>query len=112
MTNMMQWKTLLSQKRLNKNNPSTTIEARSEFHKDYDRIVFSSAFRRLGRKTQVHPLSHNNHIHTRLTHSIEVGSVGRSLGLIVGEFTIRHNVALEQLFMPYQANSAATVSVF
>ena len=90
---MMQWQPLLSQKRLNKNNSSTAVEARSEFHKDYDRIVFSSAFRRLGRKTQVHPLSHNDHIHTRLTHSIEGGSVGRSLGLIVGEF-LRKNTYL------------------
>lgn len=57
---------------------------RSHFHKDHDRVVFSSAFRRLGRKTQVHPLSLNDHIHTRLTHSIEVASVGRSLGLMVG----------------------------
>tara|TARA_R110001583_G_C5629391_1_gene406878 strand:+ start:77 stop:1396 length:1320 start_codon:yes stop_codon:yes gene_type:complete len=83
---MMQWNSLLSQNRFNKDKLQTAVEARSEFHKDYDRIVFSSAFRRLGRKTQVHPLSNNDHIHTRLTHSIEVGSVGRSLGLIVGEF--------------------------
>ena len=58
---------------------------RSRFHKDHDRIIFSSAFRRLGRKTQVHPLALNDHIHTRLTHSVEVGSVGRSLGIQVGE---------------------------
>jgi dGTPase len=83
---MMQWNSLLSQNRFNRDKLQPAVEARSEFHKDYDRIVFSSAFRRLGRKTQVHPLSNNDHIHTRLTHSIEVGSVGRSLGLIVGEF--------------------------
>ena len=58
---------------------------RSPFHKDHDRIIFSGAFRRLGRKTQVHPVSSNDHIHTRLTHSLEVGCVGRSLGMRVGE---------------------------
>jgi dGTPase len=58
---------------------------RSPFHKDHDRIIFSGAFRRLGRKTQVHPVSSNDHIHTRLTHSLEVSCVGRSLGMRVGE---------------------------
>lgn len=58
---------------------------RSPFHKDQDRIVFSSAFRRLDRKTQVHPLSENDHVHSRLTHSLEVSCVGRSLGFQVGE---------------------------
>ena len=84
----MNWEKLLSKKRLNKKSTSNKPKSdfRSEFHKDYDRIVFSSAFRRLGRKTQVHPLSNNDHIHTRLTHSIEVGSVGRSIGHNVGAF--------------------------
>ena len=49
-----------------------------------DRVVFSAAFRRLAHKTQVHPLSDNDHVHTRLTHSIEVASVGRSMGTIIG----------------------------
>jgi len=56
------------------------------FHRDYDRIIFSNSFRRLSNKTQVHPLSKNDHVHDRLTHSLEVASVGRSLGLRVGEF--------------------------
>ncbi len=59
---------------------------RSSFHKDYDRIIFSNSFRRLSKKTQVHPLSKNDHVHNRLTHSLEVASVGRSLGLSAGEF--------------------------
>jgi len=59
---------------------------RSSFHKDYDRLIFSNSFRRLAKKTQVHPLSNNDHVHNRLTHSLEVASVGRSLGLKVGEF--------------------------
>lgn len=57
---------------------------RHAFHVDYDRLVFSNAFRRLGRKTQVHPFAKNDHTHNRLTHSVEVSSVGRSLGNTVG----------------------------
>ncbi|QGX40376.1 deoxyguanosinetriphosphate triphosphohydrolase [Permianibacter aggregans] len=82
---MMQWQTLLTPHRSHHELESEPEIGRSHFHKDHDRVVFSSAFRRLGRKTQVHPLSLNDHIHTRLTHSVEVGSVGRSLGLMAGE---------------------------
>jgi dGTPase len=82
----MDWSKLLSKKKLSHSLEQTEDKSRSEYHKDYDKIVFSSAFRRLGRKTQVHPLSNHDHIHTRLTHSIEVGSVGRSLGIMVGNF--------------------------
>lgn len=57
---------------------------RTDFHIDYDRVVFSRAFRRLGRKTQVHPFAKSDHTHNRLTHSVEVASVGRSLGNHVG----------------------------
>jgi dGTPase len=82
---VMQWDKLLTSQRYGHGPLSGQELGRSHFHKDHDRIVFSSAFRRLGRKTQVHPLALNDHIHTRLTHSIEVGSVGRSLGIRVGE---------------------------
>ena len=58
--------------------------ARSPFLQDRDRIIYSSSFRRLARKTQVHPLVRNDHIHTRLSHSLEVSSVGRSLGAMAG----------------------------
>jgi dGTPase len=81
----MQWDRLLTAQRYGHEQVSPQEIGRSHFHKDNDRIVFCSAFRRLGRKTQVHPLALNDHIHTRLTHSIEVGSVGRSLGIRVGE---------------------------
>lgn len=81
----MQWDRLLTTKRYGHEQVTPEEIGRSHFHKDHDRIIFSSAFRRLGRKTQVHPLALNDHIHTRLTHSIEVGSVGRSLGIRVGE---------------------------
>lgn len=81
----MNWQSLLSPERLGKEALSPDELGRSPFHKDYDRVVFSGAFRRLGRKTQVHPVSSNDLIHTRLTHSLEVASVGRSLGMLVGE---------------------------
>ncbi len=81
----MNWSQLLSTERHGHSAPEPHELGRSHFHKDYDRIVFSSAFRRLSGKTQVHPLALNDHVHTRLIHSVEVGSVGRSLGLKVGE---------------------------
>ncbi|SPJ32100.1 deoxyguanosinetriphosphate triphosphohydrolase [Kushneria phyllosphaerae] len=82
----MQWEQLLAPVRLDDKTTEREREiGRSPFHKDFDRIVFSGSFRRLGRKTQVHPLTENDHIHTRLTHSLEVGCVGRSLGMIVSE---------------------------
>ena len=58
---------------------------RNHFQRDYDRIIFSSAFRRLQNKTQVFPLPGAIFVHNRLTHSLEVASVGRSLGKAVGE---------------------------
>ncbi len=78
---MLQWDTLLSATRYG--HPADPDPNRSDFHRDYDRIVFSTAFRRLGRKTQVHPFSVNDHVHSRLTHSLEVSSVGRSLAITV-----------------------------
>src|SRR5580693_4605050 len=58
---------------------------RTSFLRDYDRIIFSSAFRRLQNKTQVFPLPGPVFVHNRLTHSLEVASVGRSLGKAVGD---------------------------
>src|SRR5215208_1874490 len=58
---------------------------RSGFQRDFDRLIFSSAFRRLQNKTQVFPLPGTAFVHNRLTHSLEVASVGRSLGKMVGE---------------------------
>ena len=60
-------------------------DIRSEFQRDYDRLIFSSPFRRLQNKTQVFPLPGSVFVHNRLTHSLEVASVGRSLGNIVYE---------------------------
>ncbi|MCK9535092.1 MAG: deoxyguanosinetriphosphate triphosphohydrolase [Pseudomonas sp.] len=81
----MDWHQLLNRERLGKTAHSAEELGRSPFHKDHDRIIFSGAFRRLGRKTQVHPVSSNDHIHTRLTHSLEVSCVGRSLAMRVAE---------------------------
>ncbi|RCK35057.1 deoxyguanosinetriphosphate triphosphohydrolase [Thalassospira profundimaris] len=80
----MNWQKLLSPARLGTRHSSVGAFGRSDFHKDYDRIIFSAAFRRLQRKTQVHPLPENDNVHTRLTHSLEVSCIGRSLGLMVG----------------------------
>lgn len=65
-------------------------EARSGFQRDFDRLIFSSAFRRLQNKTQVFPLPGSTFVHNRLTHSLEVASVGRSLGQIVGSYLAEH----------------------
>lgn len=81
----MDWHALLNRERLGKSSLSPEELGRSPFHKDHDRVMFSGAFRRLGRKTQVHPVTSNDHIHTRLTHSLEVSCVGRSLAMRVGE---------------------------
>lgn len=80
----MDWKTLLSAKRWGneENYRENYVEARSEFQRDYDRIIFSSQFRRLQNKTQVFPLPGSIFVHNRLTHSLEVASVGKSLGTI------------------------------
>lgn len=62
---------------------------RTEFQRDYDRVVFSTPFRRLAKKTQVHPFAELDQIHNRLTHTLEVASVGRSLGYAVGRLMER-----------------------
>lgn len=81
----MDWQQLLSSHRLGRSSPSTLInEQRTEFQRDYDRLIFSSAFRRMQNKTQVFPLPGSIFVHNRLTHSLEVSSVGRSLGADVG----------------------------
>ncbi|MDO5615696.1 MAG: deoxyguanosinetriphosphate triphosphohydrolase [Cruoricaptor ignavus] len=67
-------------------NHGTTLASRTDFQRDFDRIIFSSAFRRLQNKTQVFPLPGSVFVHNRLTHSLEVSSVGRSLGSMAGEF--------------------------
>jgi dGTPase len=82
--NQMRWLDLLSTLRIGSKKQNTEL-ARSPFHKDYDRIIFSQSFRQLNRKTQVHPLTQHDGIHTRLTHSLEVSCIGRSLGMLAAE---------------------------
>lgn len=85
---MMQWEQLLSLKRqgdTSKRLRKEQDDTRLGFEVDYDRIIFSSAFRSLQDKTQVIPLSKTDFVHTRLTHSLEVSVVGRSLGRLVGK---------------------------
>jgi dGTPase len=80
----MDWGTLLNKARLGGRGAKDET-GRTAFLRDHDKIIFSGAFRRLARKTQVHPLATNDHVHNRLTHSLEVSCVGRTLGIRVGE---------------------------
>jgi dGTPase len=82
----MNWKKLLSSKRLGRNEADFIAPGRSPFQQDFDRIVFSSAFRRLQDKAQVFPLAENDYVRTRLTHSLESSSIGRSLGARAGQY--------------------------
>jgi dGTPase len=97
--NMMDWTKLLQPLRVGETSARYEY-GRSPFHKDQDRIVFSSAFRRLDRKTQVHPLSENDHVHNRLTHSLEVSCVGRSLGFRVAEGLKANNPSFPESITP------------
>jgi dGTPase len=77
----MEWSQLLSVQRLGQPVPTEiNAESRTQFQRDFDRLIFSSPFRRLQNKTQVFPLPGSVFVHNRLTHSLEVASVGRSLG--------------------------------
>jgi len=89
----MDWSQLLSFQRMDsKASPTESAsQIRSEFERDFDRIIFSHPFRRLQDKTQVIPLPEDDFVHTRLTHSLEVSSVGRSLGKLAGETIISRN---------------------
>ncbi len=80
----MEWDKLLRPYRLGCPKELGTADPnRNDFQRDYDRIIFSTAFRRLHGKTQVFPFPESDVIHTRLTHSLECASVGRSLGIFV-----------------------------
>src|ERR1700709_1037515 len=83
----MNWQQLYSVKRTGTEHKidASPETLRNSFVRDYDRIIFSSAFRRLQNKTQVFPLPGPVFVHNRLTHSLEVASVGRSLGKAVGD---------------------------
>ena len=91
---MMNWNQLLSNKRLGQEGLSNRNDDRTEFQRDYDRLIFSAPFRRLQNKTQVFPLPGSIFVHNRLTHSLEVSSVGRSLGNDVSRLLLERHPQL------------------
>lgn len=108
---MMNWEQLLSLKRQGDKGKRLRIEqddTRLGFEVDYDRIIFSSAFRSLQDKTQVIPLSKTDFVHTRLTHSLEVSVVGRSIGRLVGKKIIEKYPHLQEIH-GYQANDFGAI---
>ena len=107
----MQWEQLLSlrrqgdaSKRLRKEQDDTRLG----FEVDYDRIIFSAAFRSLQDKTQVIPLSKTDFVHTRLTHSLEVSVVGRSLGRLAGKSILEKYPYLKEVH-GYQMNDFGAI---
>lgn len=97
---MMNWQQLISNKRLGQEHKHPERhDDRTEFKRDYDRLIFSAPFRRLQNKTQVFPLPGSIFVHNRLTHSLEVSSVGMSLGNDVARLlTQRHPELRDTLF--------------
>lgn len=90
----MNWKNILCEDRIRQFSKSTSSrDLRTEFEKDYHRIISSAAFRRLQDKTQVFPLDKNDYVRTRLTHSLEVSSFARSLGQSVGQSIINNKLS-------------------
>ncbi|MBT8303648.1 MAG: deoxyguanosinetriphosphate triphosphohydrolase [Bacteroidia bacterium] len=107
----MNWEQLLSLKRFgdtHKRIRKEQDETRLGFDVDYDRVIFSSEFRSLQDKTQVIPLSQTDFVHTRLTHSLEVSVVGRSLGRSVGQRLIEKHPHLQSVH-GYQANDFGAI---
>ena len=110
--NMMNWQQLISNKRLGQEHRhperhderlrvggSDDSGIRTEFKRDYDRLIFSAPFRRLQNKTQVFPLPGSIFVHNRLTHSLEVASVGMSLGSDVAQqLTQKHPELKDTMF--------------
>jgi dGTPase len=107
----MNWEQLLSLKRQGDKGKRLRIEqdeTRLGFEVDYDRIIFSSTFRSLQDKTQVIPLSKTDFVHTRLTHSLEVSVVGRSIGRLVGKKIIEKYPHLQEVH-GFQANDFGAI---
>jgi len=97
----MNWRKLISAQRFGMENfNGQRQENRSEFQRDYDRLIFSAPFRRLQNKTQVFPLPGSVFVHNRLTHSLEVSCVGRSLGNDVARAILDREPGLEESFLP------------
>jgi dGTPase len=103
----MNWNQLLSTKRFGQEQYHVKRDDdRSEFQRDYDRLIFSAPFRRLQNKTQVFPLPGSVFVHNRLTHSLEVASVGRSLGV-----NVAHKLKLKKhIETPYLEEIGSIIS--
>lgn len=97
----MDWRTLISAKRFGMEEfHAERQENRSEFQRDYDRLIFSAPFRRLQNKTQVFPLPGSVFVHNRLTHSLEVSCVGRSLGNDIAKAILKRQPELSDSYLP------------
>jgi len=113
---MYEWRKLLSNRRLAFNaktkQRSFVLERkekhRSDYYRDLDRVLFSSAFRRMHDKTQVFSMPENDHVHSRLTHSIEVASIGRSLANTVGSVLAGRDSVLHSK-LPYFATDIGDI---
>lgn len=96
------WSTLMSRARIGfdgtVSTPTARVAARSDFERDWDRILFCAAFRRMHDKTQVFPLPDDDVIHSRLTHSLEVASVGRTLGKLTGQTVCQRHAIPDEAF--------------
>lgn len=104
----MNWLQLLSSKRIGEPSQRISIDIRSRFDQDFDRVVFSHPFRKLQDKTQVMPLPEDDFVHNRLTHSLEVSSVARSLGRIVGKSIVERHEELQNARITHQEFGAIT----
>ena len=96
----MNWQQLISNKRLGQEHRHPIRhDDRTEFKRDYDRLIFSAPFRRMQNKTQVFPLPGSIFVHNRLTHSLEVASVGMSLGNDVAQMLTHKHPELKDTLL-------------
>lgn len=106
---MMNWQQLITNKRLGQEDKHIDRhDDRTEFKRDYDRLIFSAPFRRLQNKTQVFPLPGSIFVHNRLTHSLEVASVGMSLGNDVAAILCQRHPELSSTLLPEIGQIVAT----
>ena len=103
----MEWKELLCDDRIRSYRSKSSTDLRTEFEKDYHRIIQSASFRRLQDKTQVFPLDQSDFIRTRLTHSLEVSSYGKSLGQNIAQNIIK--VVKDESFLPEYATDICDI---
>jgi dGTPase len=107
----MQWDKLLNDFRIGREVQYERDVHRSPWQTDSDRITFSSAFRRLKDKAQVFPLSSSDYIRTRLTHSIEVSAVGRTLGTRIGYFLAENHHVAKEVATPVKRGQSTNLAL-